>query len=99
MSAIVWYLSFADWLISLSIMPSSSNHVVANKTDTVSMPGPECLSQEHLLLDQILTKPEPRYSHCQNITHIPKFISSSSIALQNDVSIPWTCFLKVILSD
>ncbi|XP_073079627.1 CLIP-associating protein 2 isoform X28 [Manis javanica] len=30
MSEIIWYLSFSAWLISLSIVPSSSIHVVAN---------------------------------------------------------------------
>ena len=30
MSEIIWYLSFSIWLISLSIIPSSSIHVVAN---------------------------------------------------------------------
>ena len=30
MSEVIWFLSFSDWLISLSIIPSSSIHVVAN---------------------------------------------------------------------
>ena len=31
-SEIIWYLSFSTWLISLSIIPSRSIHVVANGT-------------------------------------------------------------------
>ena len=38
MSEIIWYLSFSPWLISLSILPSSSIHVVANcRTSFLSM--------------------------------------------------------------
>ncbi|XP_057358292.1 bifunctional methylenetetrahydrofolate dehydrogenase/cyclohydrolase 2, mitochondrial isoform X1 [Manis pentadactyla] len=36
-SEIIWYLSFSAWLISLSIIPSSSIHVVANGDATVTI--------------------------------------------------------------
>ena len=30
-SELMWYLSFSDWLISLSVLPLNSFYVVANK--------------------------------------------------------------------
>ncbi|XP_073091332.1 leucine-rich repeat-containing protein 37A-like isoform X2 [Manis javanica] len=39
MSEIIWYLSFSAWLISLSIIPSSSIHVVANGSAGELPPG------------------------------------------------------------
>ena len=39
---IIWYLSFSIWLISLSIIPSGSNHVVANSKILFLFMAEEC---------------------------------------------------------